>query len=162
MPMYNLKEYSDNYSKASGSLWQYYRDKPDLTNAGILDNFPGNSILFKFKQKITGLTGDYGAKAVQIMVPFKYLSNFWRAFEVPLIVCEINLIPTWSENCVMTNVAANGATTFGITDTKLYVPVVTLSTQDQAKLLQQLKSGFKCTIIWNKYHSKAEPLNAPD
>ena len=76
------------------------------------------------------------------MVPLKYLSNFWRTLEMPLISCEINLILTWPENYVISNTAANQATTFAITDTKLYVPVVTLSTQDNAKLVEQLKIGF--------------------
>ena len=81
------------------------------------------------------------------MVPLKYLSNFCRALEMLLINCEINLILTWSENCVVVStVAANQGAAFTITDTKLYVLVVTLSTQDNAKLLQQLKSGFKRTI----------------
>ena len=96
------------------------------------------------------------------MVALKYLINFWRTLEMPLIHCEINLILTWYANCVISNGAANQNTTFAITDTKLYVPVVTLSTQDNAKLLQQLKSEFKRTINWNKYHSKTEPLNAPN
>ena len=76
MPMYNLIEYNNNYSKTSGSLWQYCRDEPALTNAGAVANFPGNSASFKFKQKVAGSTGDNGTKAVQIMVPLKYLSNF--------------------------------------------------------------------------------------
>ena len=130
-----------------------------MTNAGIFDNVLGNSASFKFKQKITGSTGNDGTKAVQIMVPLKYLSNVWRTPEMPLINCEINLILTWSANCVLSNAAANQATRFAITDTNLYVPVVTLSTQDNAKLLQQIKSGFKCTINQNKYHLKAEQLN---
>ena len=89
------------------------------------------------------------------MVPLKYLSNFWRTLEMPLINCEITIDLNYSENCVIvpTNVAAQ-ATTFSITDTKRYVPVVTLSTQDNAKLLQQLKYGFKRTINWNKYQTK--------
>ena len=74
---------------------------------------------------------------------------------MPLINCEINLILTWSEDCVISS--ATGATKFKITDTKLYVPVVTLSNQDNAKLLQQLKSGFKRTINWNKYQPKVSP-----
>ena len=90
------------------------------------------------------------------MVPLKYLSNFWRALEMPLINCEVNLILTWSSACVITN--STGAGTFEITDTKLYVPVVTLSTKENAKLLQQLKSGFKRVINWNKYLSKPELL----
>ena len=88
------------------------------------------------------------------MVSLKYLSNFWRTLEMPLINCEVNLILTWSSTCVITD--SNGAGTFAITDTKLYVPVVTLSTQENTKFLQQLKSGFKRVINWNKYLSKPE------
>ena len=95
------------------------------------------------------------------MVPLKCLSNFWRTLEAPLINFEINLILTWSANSVVSNAAANHDITFAITDTKAYVPIVILSIKDNAKLLQQLKSGFKRTINWNKYHSKAETLNAP-
>ena len=79
-------EYNYNYSKTSGSLWQYYRDEPTLTDAGTLTNFASKRALFKFKQKITGSTGNDGTKAVQIMVPLKYLGNFWRTLEMPLIV----------------------------------------------------------------------------
>ena len=93
------------------------------------------------------------------MVPLKYLSNFWRTLEMPLINCEVELILNWSANCVIiyTNVN-NQVPTFTITETNLYVPVVTLSTQDNVKLLPQLKSGFKRTISWNKYLPKPELL----
>ena len=96
---------------------------------------------------MTGQTEDDGTKNVEIMVPIKYLSNFWRTLEMPLINSEVNLILTWSANCVIvsTNVSNQNAT-FAITDTKLYVPVITLSQQDNTKLLQQLKSGFKRVI----------------
>ena len=97
------------------------------------------------------------------MVLLKYLSNFWRIGELEilenwmsLINCEVNLVLTWPSTCVITN--SNGAGTFAITDTKLYVPVVTLSTQENAKFLQQLKSSFKRVINWNKYLSKPELL----
>ena len=93
------------------------------------------------------------------MVPLKYLSNFWRTLEMPLINCEVELILDWSANCIITSISvANQVPTFTITETNLYVPVVTLSTQDNAKLLPQLKSGFKRTISWNKYLSKPELL----
>ena len=84
---------------------------------------------------------------VEIMVPLKYLSTFWRTHEMRAINCEVNLILTWSANCVIvyTNFANQGAT-FEISETKLYVSVVTLSTQDSAKLFPQLKSGFKGII----------------
>ena len=139
-PVYKLIEYSNNYLKISWSLWHYCRDETVLTDAGTLDNSPGNSASFKFKQKITGSTG---TNAIQIMVALKYLSNFWRTLEMPLMNCEINLIfLTWSANYVAnnkSNAANNKATTFAIVDGKLYVSVVTLSTQYYEKLLQQLK-----------------------
>ena len=91
------------------------------------------------------------------MVPLKYLSNFWRTLEIPLINCEVELILNWSVNCVIIYTDVNNQVpTFTITETNLYVPVVTLSTQDNAKLLPQLKNGFKRTISWNKYLAKPE------
>ena len=125
MSMYNLIEYSDKYSKSSVSLWQYYKDDPN-------DNIK-QSESFKSKIKITGKTPAAGnTKDVEIIVPLKYLSNFWRTLEMPLINCEVNLFLTWSP----TSVISSGETKFKITETKLYVPAVTLSTQDNAKLLQ--------------------------
>ena len=82
----------------------------------------------------------------------EYLSTFWRTLKMPLISCEIHLILTWSSTCVITN--PTGAGRFAITDTKRYVPLVILSNQDNVKLLQQLKYGFKRIINWNKYQSK--------
>ena len=144
MTMYNLIEYSDNYSKTSGSLWQYYKDDPN-------DNLT-DSESFKSKIKITGNTPAAGnTEDVEIIIPLKYLSNFWRTLEMPLINYEVNLILTWPKDCVITNATGEGK--FAITETKLYVPVVTLSTKDNEKLLQQLKSGFKKTINWNKHES---------
>ena len=108
---------------------------------------------------MTDQTGDDGTKNVEIMVPLSYLSVFWRNLELPLINCVVNLILTWSADCIIVSSNdANQNATFAITDTKLYVTVVTLSTQDNAKLLQQLKSGFKRVINWNKYLSKPELL----
>ena len=92
------------------------------------------------------------------MVPLKYLSNFWGTLEMPLINCEVELILTWSAGCVIYIDVANQNPIFTITETNLYVSVVTLSTQDNAKLLPQLKSGFKRTISWNKYLPKPELL----
>ena len=147
MSMYNLIEYSDKYAKTTGSLWQYFRDEP---NNNLADSESSKS-----KIKITGKTpNDDNEKDVEIMVPLKYLSNFWRTLEMPLINCEVNFILMWSSTCVITN--STGAGTFEISDTKLYVPVVTLSSEENAKLLQQLKSGFKRVINWNKYLSKPE------
>ena len=144
MPMYRLIEYSDNYSKTSGSVWQYYKDDPN-------DNIE-NSESFKSKIKITGNTpADGYTKDVAIIVPLKYSSNFWRTLKMPLINSEVNPILKWSKNCVITNYT--GEEKFAIIDKKFYVPVVTLSTQDNVRLLEQLKSGFKRSINWNKYQS---------
>ena len=109
--------------------------------------------------KFTGQTGNDGTKDVEIMILLKYLSNFWRTLEMPLTNCEVNLILIWSSTCaiVSTNILNQGAI-FTITDTRLYVPVVTLSTQENTKLLQQSKSGFKRVINWNKYLSKPDLL----
>ena len=162
MAMYNVMEYSDNYSKTSGSLWQYCKDIPAVNNDGDIVDFNGANATdsFNFKTKITGQTdNNRRIDNIEIMVPLKYLSNFWRTLEMPLINCEVNLILTWSADCVIiyTNVA-NQVPTFTITETNLYVPAVTLSTQDNAKLLPQFKSDFKRTISWNKYLSKPELL----
>ena len=103
--------------------------------------------------KITGRNPSNGnTKDVEIIASLKYLSNFWRTTEMPLINCELNLIVRWSSTCVINNSA--GVWRFTIIDTKLYVPVVFLSTQDNAKLPQQLKSGFKRKLNWNKYQSE--------
>ena len=157
MPIYNLIEYSDNYAKTTGSLWQYCKDIPARNaNDDIIIFAEGNTTdSFKFKAKVRGRTGNNGTKDVEKMVPQKYLSNFWRTLEMPLINCEVNLILTWSSTCVLiaTRIPNQNAK-FAITDTKLYVSVVTLSTQENTKFFQQLKSGFKRVINWNKYLSK--------
>ena len=161
MPMYNLIEFSDNYAKTTGSLWQYCKDIParNVNNEIIAFDVKSVTDSFNFKAKITGRTGDDGTKDVEIMVPLKYLSNFWRTLEMPLINCEVNFILTWSSTCVLVATGnQNQNATFAITDTKLYVPVLTLSTQENTKFFQQLKSGFKRVINWNKYLSKPELL----
>ena len=158
MLMYNLIEYSDNYSKPSGSLWKCYRDESYLDNNDAIADFPAdnnNSASFKLKSEIAGRTGNDGTKYVKIKVPLKYLSNFWRTLEMRLINCKINLILTWSATCFIIDAPiTNQLPIFTITDTKLYVPVETLSTQDNEKLLQQMKSNFKRTTNWNKYEPK--------
>ena len=184
MPMYNLLEYSKNYRKTIGSLYNYYRD--ELTN----DNIPAdnvfnnirvvNSNTFKYKNKIIGNTynvatnaADYeanknGTQTIELAIPLKYLGNFWRALNMPLISHEVSLELKWNKNCVITSLerraidennplnrdgALTGAT-LAINDCKLYMPVVTLSKDDEIKLLTNLKSGFKREIIWNKYKSQ--------
>ena len=85
------------------------------------------------------------------MVPLKYLSNFWRTLEMPLVNCEISLHLKWSRNCIIVACIANNQTPKKKkNDTKLYVPTVTLSSQENIKILKPIESGFKRTINWNK------------
>ena len=179
MSMYNLLEYSKNYRKTIGSLYNYYRDKlSDDADDNNFDNIKVvNSSTFKYKNKITGNTYNVDAGAqgydvnkngmqeVKLAIPLKYLGNFWRALNIPLNSCEISLELKWDKNCEITSLeqrdigggnrdnAPTGAT-LAITDCKLYVPAVTLSKDDETKLLTNLKSGFKREIIWNKYKSQ--------
>ena len=182
MPMYNLLEYSKNYRKTTGSLFNYYRD--ELTDQVNDNNNPNknfiNSNSFKYKTSITGNTYNAAAAAqgydvnkerkkdVEIAIPLKYLGNFWRNLDMPLINCEVSLTLSWYERCVITtlekriipgsNPQRRGNSlldaSLEITDCKLYVPVVTLLVKEDTDLLDQLKSGFKRTIKWNKYVSQ--------
>ena len=172
MPMYNLLEYSKNYRKTTGSLWNYYRDKPNSGAEGNINYSIKNSKSFDYKTSITSkLEGNNVEKDdIEIVVSLKYLSNFWRTLDIPLINCEVSLTLTWSENCVITSKATREAdpdadpavgginnpinAVFKITDCKLYVPVVTLSAENGIKLSEQLKIGFKRIIKWNKYRSE--------
>ena len=125
---------------------QYCKEIPAVNNKGNIVDFIGVNATdsFNSKTKITAQTDDDGRiDNVKIMVPLKYLSNFWRTIEMSLINCEVELILAWSVSWVLiyTNVT-NQVPTFTITKANLYVPAVTLSTQDNAKVLPQLKSGF--------------------
>ena len=182
MPIYNLLEYSKNYRKTIGSLYNYYRD--ELSDDADDNNFDNikvvNSEAFKYKNKIIGNTYNVnadddgydvnknGTQEVELAVPLKYLGNFWRALNIPLISCEVSLELKWNKNCVITILEERevdagppvvrdnspiGAT-LAINDCKLYVPVVTLSKDDKTKLFTNLKSGFKKEIIWNKCRSQ--------
>ena len=140
MPMYNWIEYSDNYSDTSGSLMQMWWSN---------DN---NAPSFKYKANLIGNTENNGRKnGVKIAVPLKYLSNFRRSLEMPLINCKVELSLKWIENCVLTTAANANKATFKITDAKLYVPIVTLSIEDNSKLSKLLNEGFKRPIYWNEY-----------
>ena len=176
VPMYNILEYSKNYRKTIGSLYNYYRD--ELSDDNNPNNFPNTNVVnletFKYKNKIIGNTynvtasnGRLGTKTIELAIPLKYLGNFWRALNIPLISCEVFLELKWNKNCIITSLeqrqvdvgppVVNGTTTgatLAINDCKLYVPVVTLSKDDEIKLLTNLKSGFKREMIWNKYRSQ--------
>ena len=106
MPKYNLIEYSDNYYYTSGTLWQFARDEI-INNADVTND--NNAFSFKYKANLVGNTGNNGRKnGVKIAVPLKYLSNFWRSLEMPLLNCKVELSLKWYERCLLT--VANTAT----------------------------------------------------
>ena len=124
MPMHNLIEYSDNYAKTTGSLWKYCKDIParNANNEIIVFDANNTTDSFNFKAKITGKTGNNGTKDAEIMVPLKYLSNFWRTLEMRLINCEVNLILTWSSTCVLISTGVqNQAARFTITNNFMFL-----------------------------------------
>ena len=155
MPMYNLLEYSDNYQDSTGSLYQFKRDElpDDNTNVG------NATTSLVDKSKLIKGTDDNNVNNVKLVVPLKYVSNFFRSLEMPLVNCKIDLELTWHKDCMISssNAAAGQLVSFMITNTKLYVPVVTLSTKDNSNLTKQLNKGFKRTIYWNQYVSKPFP-----
>ena len=124
MQMQNLIEHSDNYSKKSGTLQQYYRNEPFLDDNGAITDFPvdeNNSALFKFKAKIVGRIGSNGRRDVKIRVPLKYSSNFLRIFKMSLINCEINFILTCSARCfIIDDPIAGREPTLKMTDTRFF------------------------------------------
>ena len=178
MPMYNLLEYSKNYEKISGSLFNYYRDEPKEHTIGAGDDAINisirNSKSFDYKTEIIGSldAGEDEKEDVTIAIPLKYLGNFWRSLDIPLVNCEITLILSWYKECALVGRAFRGppaaaanrinsptSAKFEIIDCKLYVPVVTLSAENDNKMLQQLKSGFRRSIKWNKYMSQMSNQN---
>ena len=135
--MYSLIEYNDNYSDTSGSLWQFKRDEVPVDNVDLTIN---NSQSFKYKAALLGKTADAvgntnsSVKDAKIVVPLKYLSNFWRSLEMPLINCNVYFELNWIEDCILSS--AGNSAKFTITDTKLHVPIVTLPTKDSANLVK--------------------------
>ena len=133
-----------------------------MNNGNIADVTTADSSSSKYKSSILGdLVADdaNGAlKDARTVVPLKYLSNFFRSLEMPLINCKIHLELSWTKDCIMSSVA--GATTLEITNTKLYVPIVTLLTKDNVNLTKQLYEGFKRSVYWNEYKSKIETKTA--
>ena len=154
MPMYNLIGYSDNYQDSSATFYQYKRDEPPEDNA-VADLTANNSNYLKYKIKLLGnLTEVAGDAAgvrrlnVKVVVPLKYLSNFFRSLEMPLINCKIKLNLTCKKECVLSTGA--GEAVFIINDIKLYVPVVTLSKD----FIEHQNKGFQKSIYWNEYKTK--------
>ena len=160
MLMYNVIEYSDNYQDSSATLYQYKRDEPPEANA-INGLTTDTSSSFKYKVELLGnpvLDGNIAKRSVKVVVPLKYLSNFFRSLEMPLINCKIKLNLTWKKECVLSTDA--GDAVFIINDTKMYVPVVTLSKEDNKHFIEQQNKGFQRSIYWNEYKTKEINENA--
>ena len=160
MPMYNLIEYSDNYQDSSATLYQYKRDEPPEDDT-VADLTADHSSSFKYKISLLGnpvLDGNITKRSVKVVVPLKYLSNFFRSLEMLLINCKIKLNLTWKKECVLSN--QDGAAVFIINDTKMYVPVVTLSKEDNKDFIKQQNKGFQRSIYWNEYKTKELTENA--
>ena len=155
MPMYNLLEYSDNYQNSTGRFYQFKRDEPPNDNANVAND----TTSLVCKSKLISGTDDNNVNNVKLVVPLKYVSNFFRSLEMPLVNCKIDLELKWHKDCMISsaNAAAGQVVLFMITNTKLYVPVVTLSTKANTNLKKQLTEGFKRTIYWNQYISKPFP-----
>ena len=154
-PTYNLLEYSDNYENSTGSLYQFKRDEPPNVKADV----DANTTSLVYKSKLISGT-DANINDVKLVVPLKYVSNFFRSLEMPLVNCKIDLELTWHKDCMISSADAanvNNPVSFMIRDTKFYVPIVTLSTKDNNNLTKQLNEGFQRTIYWNQYVSKPFP-----
>ena len=157
MPMYNLIEYSDNYQDSSAMLYQYKRDEPPAIIANNLSTNTSSS--FKYKVDLLGdpvVDNNVARRNLKVVVPLKYLSNFFRSLEVSLINCKIKLNLTWKEESVLSNKLSDSV--FIINDTKLYVPVVTLSKEDYKDFIEQQNKGFQRSIYWNEYKTKKQTV----
>ena len=166
MPMYNLIEYSDNYQDSLAALYQYKRDEPPEADA-VVDLTANNSDFLKYKIRLLGNVAEVAGDGagirrlnVKAVVSLKYLSNFFRSLEMPLINCKIKLNVTWKKECVLSTGA--GEAVFIINDTKLYVPVVTLSKEDNKDFIEQQNKGFQRSIYWNEYKTKEINEDADD
>ena len=160
MPMYNLIEYSDSYQDSSATLYQYKRDEPS-ENDNVADLTADNSNSFKYKVSLLGnpvSANNIARINVKVVVPLKYLSNFFRSLEMSLINCKIKLNLTWKKECVLST--GVGEAVFIINDTKLYVPVVTLSKEDNKDFIEKQNKGFQRSIYWNEYKTKEINENA--
>ena len=159
MPMYNLIEYSDNYQDSSATLCQYKRDEPPEDNA-IADLTVNNSSSSKYKVNLLGnprVANNIAKLSIKVVVPLNYLSNFFRSLAMPLVNCKIKLNLTWKKECVLSNQAA---AVFIINDTKMYVPVDTLSKEDNKDFIEQQNKGFQRSIYWNEYKTKEKDEDA--
>ena len=177
MNLYNMLEYSDNYADTTGSLYQYKRPEPRDNNGKVVNL---STALSSFKYQ-SGLVQKQLAtpnsenvpdsidpnfanahrnwKNIKIVVPLKYISNFFRNLELPLINTKLFMELNWTKYSVLSN--QNQDSRFQITKCELYIPVVTINTENNNKLSELLNKGFERTVVWNEYKSKIEELTIP-
>ena len=160
--MYNLIEYSSNYSETIGGLWFYSKDEATNFNATVANNNDFKS--FKYKDQLLGINEVYGVSDIsrnaKIAVPLKYLSNLWRSLKILLINCKNELTLKWKNYSVLPAAGADNNDYNSnniiliIKETKLYVSIVTLSARDNEKLSKLLSKGFERSVNWNEYKTK--------
>ena len=173
--LYNMIEYSDNFSDSTASLHHYKKPEQILNNAGAIQNISVNSPSFKYQSNLsknkestpveTNVNSDVAAahrlwKNIKIVVPSKYLSSFFRSIELPFINTKLYIELNWTKNSVMRTVA--GDTTLQIIKTELHVPVVTLNTKNTKTTSILLEEGFKRSLAWNEYKSKIQRVETGD
>ena len=176
MSLYNILEYSDNYADTTASLYQYKRPEPRDNNGVLNDLNANNSSSFKYqsgliqKQLTTANSVSVAAnvdlnfnnahrvwKNIKVFVPFKYISNFFRNFEMPLINTKLYTELNWTKYSVLSSTDQNSV--FHVRKGELYIPVVTVNTENNNKLSILLSEGFERTVIWNRYKSKTEGMD---
>ena len=177
MNLYNIPEYSDDYADTTGSLYQYKRPEPRDNNGNVvnlgtaLSSFKYQSGLVQKQlttpnsQNVPANTNTNFANAhriwknIKIVVPLKYISNFFRNLELPLINTKLYMELNWRKCSVLCNQNQNSI--FQITKSDLYIPTVTLNTENNNKLSELLSKGFERTVVWNEYKSKIERVTIP-
>ena len=174
-----MLEYSDNYANTTWSLYQYKRPEQNKgNNNGFADLTVNNSSSFKYQSGLVqkqlktrnsenvdaSIDPNFNAthrawKNIKIVVPLKYISNFFKSLELPLINTKIYMELNWTKYSVLSSIGQNAI--FQITKGDLYIPVVTLNTENNGKLSRLLSEGFERTVVWNEYKSKIERINIP-
>ena len=178
MNLYSMLEYSDNYADTTASLYQYKRPAP-MDNAGALNDLTANnSSSFKYQSELVqkllttddGNSEDIGPnidpsfdrahkiwKNIKIVIPLKYISNFFRNLSLPLINTKLYMELNWTKFSVLCKQHQNSI--FQITKGELYIPVVTLNTENNKSLSELLSKGLERTVVFNEYKSKIESVN---
>ena len=175
MELYNMFEWSENYADTAGSLYQYKRPKQNKVNNVLADLTVNDSSSFKYQSGLVqkqlktrnsetadaNIDPNFNAACrvwenIKIVVPLKYVSNFFRSLELHLINTKLCMELNWKKRSVLSSIGQNAI--FQITKGELYIPVVTLNTEINNKLSRLSSEGFERTVVWNEYKSKIERI----